>query len=730
MTKFRDLRHSSFVLRHSSYERPLIVKTFPMKLTSLLWLVFAFCLLAVLGAMGWLSATAMRLDRAEVESRRQAAVEEKVRLALWRMDSKLAPLVAQESARPFFAYLAYFPADRSPNGMFDRRRGGERLIASPLMAETPPRILLHFQLDQSGVLSSPQMPVGDNRQTSPSLELDSEVRAKREEYFELLQKTASAKKLADLLPEPKLAHTEVVYSSANVNKAEPSGKLAKAMNQEIAQGDAQSLEEYAQRKRVVEQNTTAMLQSQFANAPSTFQGQSAAPSQNRSEATPSSSTPPLPPQAALPLLDNRMASNRQPQAGGGLLPSGTVQPLVTGAKDKSQLSQQPADQPQPNDAFLFTQQPSNYQQPQAQRQIAAPPPNTDFGGVQMTPLWIDGELILARRIIIDGRQYVQGCLLDWPDIRRWLLGEIADLLPAADLEPSKAADAAEEPRLLAALPIRLVPGSVAVEGDKSWSPLLLSLVAAWLCLVVTSGAVAALLWGVVRLSARRASFVTAVTHELRTPLTTFQMYAEMLAEGMVPEESQRKSYLNTLRAEAVRLTHLVENVLAYARLERGRLDRRAKIVSLGELIDSMQSRLADRAMQAGMELSVEDVFQAGEIAVKTNVSAAEQILFNLVDNACKYATSAEDHRIRLVLAESGGFATVRVEDFGPGIAPEMRRRLFRSFSKTAKEAAHSAPGVGLGLALSRRLARDLGGDLIYVERDAPGSCFELTLPKA
>ena len=73
---------------------------------------------------------------------------------------------------------------------------------------------------------------------------------------------------------------------------------------------------------------------------------------------------------------------------------------------------------------------------------------------------------------------------------------------------------------------------------------------------------------------------------------------------------------------------------------------------------------------------------------------------------------------------------MRVEDHGPGIAPEMRRRLFHSFSKSAKEAAHSAPGVGLGLALSRRLARDLGGDLSYDEQHVPGAAFLLTLPLA
>jgi hypothetical protein len=71
-----------------------------------LWSVFAGCLLILLAAVGWMSLVAVRLDRAESQSRRQALIEEQVRLALWRMDSSLAPLLLQESARPLAAYQA------------------------------------------------------------------------------------------------------------------------------------------------------------------------------------------------------------------------------------------------------------------------------------------------------------------------------------------------------------------------------------------------------------------------------------------------------------------------------------------------------------------------------------------------------------------------------------------------------------------------------------------------
>jgi len=106
----------------------------------------------------------------------------------------------------------------------------------------------------------------------------------------------------------------------------------------------------------------------------------------------------------------------------------------------------------------------------------------------------------------------------------------------------------------------------------------------------------------------------------------------------------------------------------------------------------------------------------------------ESILFNLVDNAAKYASRAADRRIHLEARAAAGRLEIRVRDHGPGIAePE---RLFRPFSRSAREAAGSSPGVGLGLALSRRLARAMGGDLRLDRTVADGACFDLRLPLA
>ena len=369
--------------------------------------------------------------------------------------------------------------------------------------------------------------------------------------------------------------------------------------------------------------------------------------------------------------------------------------------------------------------------------------STTVGGALMTPLWRERNLILARRISVGGRSYVQGCLLNWPEIETTLLLAIEDLLPEARLEPVEAEPGEDESHLLAALPLRLIPGrlipdeQLASSGTNVYptddatvfmSPIRLSLCVAWGCVMLAAAAVAALLSGVIRLSERRAAFVSAVTHELRTPLTTFYMYTEMLAEGMVPEPKRQQDYLSTLRSEASRLSHLVENVLAYARLERGRADGQVENLLVEDLIRPIEERIANRVRQSGMELLVERDQAALSTIVRTNPSAVEQILLNLVDNAGKYAAGEPDKRLHLRLTRTDGRVQLSVRDHGPGIPPPVHRRLFRSFSKSAHEAANSAPGIGLGLALSRRLARDMGGRLELDKTATDGACFVLTLP--
>jgi signal transduction histidine kinase len=114
--------------------------------------------------------------------------------------------------------------------------------------------------------------------------------------------------------------------------------------------------------------------------------------------------------------------------------------------------------------------------------------------------------------------------------------------------------------------------------------------------------------------------------------------------------------------------------------------------------------------------------------VRADRSALEQILLNLVDNACKYAAGSDPPAIEIELRAADGSAAIRVRDHGKGVSPAGRRRLFRPFSKSDRDAANSAPGIGLGLALSRRLARAQGGELSLESSGPEGAAFVLTLP--
>jgi signal transduction histidine kinase len=129
-----------------------------------------------------------------------------------------------------------------------------------------------------------------------------------------------------------------------------------------------------------------------------------------------------------------------------------------------------------------------------------------------------------------------------------------------------------------------------------------------------------------------------------------------------------------------------------------------------------------------MVLRVEMTDEVGGCEILTDSRAVEQILYNLVDNAAKYARGSQHPEVTLGVEVAAGCLQLRVRDFGPGIAPALRQKLFKPFTRSSEEAAGNAPGVGLGLALSRRLSRALGGELSLDRSVTDGSCLLLKLP--
>jgi signal transduction histidine kinase len=351
------------------------------------------------------------------------------------------------------------------------------------------------------------------------------------------------------------------------------------------------------------------------------------------------------------------------------------------------------------------------------------------------PRWLDGELVLLRRVRRGDEEIVQGTWLDWPALREQLLEQVDPVVPASRLEPAlDPVGGADDPgRRLALLPARLVPGPMPETEPRDWTPVRWTIAAAWGAALVGLVGLAALLFGALALGRRRADFVSAVTHELRSPLTSFRLHTDLLAQGAVPADEEPEVRV-ILEREAGRLSHLVENVLAFSRLERRPV--RPEETELGALLDAVLPHLEERAERSGLALVVASPPELSRVLVRADSAGVERILLNLVDNACKYAGEAEPAELLLETEAERRWVRVVLTDHGSGVEPGEARRIFRPFHRSAARAAGSAPGVGLGLALSRRLARAMGGDLRYEPPSAgthgpggpgAGARFELRL---
>ncbi|MFO1078626.1 MAG: HAMP domain-containing sensor histidine kinase [Planctomycetota bacterium] len=327
------------------------------------------------------------------------------------------------------------------------------------------------------------------------------------------------------------------------------------------------------------------------------------------------------------------------------------------------------------------------------------------------------------RLPAAGDERLQGIEADWPALAGWLLEQVRDVLPAAKLRPCIEGEAA---RRLASLPVALEPGPLPAAPAASQSlPLRVVLGVVWFVVLGALLTAGFALRAANSLAARRALFVSSVTHELRTPLTTFRMYADMLASGMVPEPA-RADYYATLRTESERLTRIVESVLLFARLEDGRDSAHRVTIGAAGLCARIEPLLRQRCADAGRELTV-DAAALGAGTVHVDPQAVEQILHNLVDNACKYAAAGP---IRFAARVAGDHLECDVADTGPGIPAADATLLFRPFQRGAAHRGGTTPGLGLGLSIARGLAAALGGELLLHATGSSGTAFRLRLPLA
>lgn len=222
---------------------------------------------------------------------------------------------------------------------------------------------------------------------------------------------------------------------------------------------------------------------------------------------------------------------------------------------------------------------------------------------------------------------------------------------------------------------------------------------------------------------RRSNFVSAVTHELKTPLTVIRMYSEMLENDMLEGEQKRREYYRTIGAESDRLGRLINNVLELSKIERG--DRQLDLVTgdVRSVLADVLEMLRPHADATGFTLEVSA--GADLPAIRYDRDALVQIVFNLVDNAMKYARDAANKKVVLEAKRSDDGVALVVRDFGPGVAAGHLKRVFEPFYRPENELTRTSKGTGIGLALVKSLAEGMGGSV--KGRNPPGGGFEVTV---
>ncbi len=221
----------------------------------------------------------------------------------------------------------------------------------------------------------------------------------------------------------------------------------------------------------------------------------------------------------------------------------------------------------------------------------------------------------------------------------------------------------------------------------------------------------------------RSAFATGVSHELRTPLTQIRMFLESVLLGRTVSNEQKQQYLEIAHEEAKRLSHLVDNVLRFSKVERGAARVNTSQINLTKTLESIIESLPKNpeGEPVALRLSLEE-----EIPVQADAEAIRAIVTNLVDNATKYGPP--DQTISIGAVKTDRFARMWVSDEGPGIPKEGKRRIWEPYYRLERDSSSAVAGTGIGLSIVQEFVRLHGGSAWVEDGDTGGARFVVELP--
>lgn len=228
-----------------------------------------------------------------------------------------------------------------------------------------------------------------------------------------------------------------------------------------------------------------------------------------------------------------------------------------------------------------------------------------------------------------------------------------------------------------------------------------------------------------RASQAKSDFLAMMSHELRTPLNAIAGYAELLESGLRgPVTREQVNDLQKIRRAQKHLLSLINSVLTFVRLDAGRVTYDLAVVPLDPCLGAMSSLIEPQLAARKLRYAFQGTHHTATIYADSE--KVQQILLNLLDNSIK--CTPEGGGISLSATLAGDMVHITVNDTGPGVAADRLEEIFEPFVQ-AGSAADRRQGVGLGLPISRELARGMGGDLIAHRPLMGGGTFVLTLPR-
>ncbi|HEV8485573.1 MAG TPA: HAMP domain-containing sensor histidine kinase [Blastocatellia bacterium] len=222
----------------------------------------------------------------------------------------------------------------------------------------------------------------------------------------------------------------------------------------------------------------------------------------------------------------------------------------------------------------------------------------------------------------------------------------------------------------------------------------------------------------------KGTFVSNVSHELKTPLALIRLFGETLEMGRVNNKEEMREYGRIISRESSRLTHLINNILDFSRIEAGRRKYRFVETDINQMIEEVLQSCEYQLKNAGFEVTKET--QPGLPPVPLDREAMAQAILNLLNNAIKY--SADVKRIEVSAQQRGHQLAIEVTDYGIGIPRSEQRKIFEKFYRVSTGLVHDTRGSGLGLAIVRHIIDAHRGEIIVESAPGKGSRFTILLP--